>query len=228
MDGNENPVCDSIGVVPKLRLVIRSPGRFFGAVHGESGWECPLKYFLFLLLLQTTIGNIFAIILPASFLALEGGSMINPLFGLTVIRSFTDLVIINVSVILSVAATGGIALLVHAFLRTLGVRGRKDHTFKAVVYAYTPIMVLTAFGSVAVGMSVSLDLAYPGQHVSGYMAGLLALLPIPFAAWTLLLAVKGITSFHGIGAPRALLSLVLSGSVVMLALYALGLGSLPL
>ena len=213
MDGSENPVCDSIGVVPKLRLVIRSPGRFFGAVHGESGWECPLKYFLFLLLLQTTIGNIFALILPASFLALEGGSMINPLFGVTVIRSFTDLILINVSVILSVAATGGIALLVHAFLRALGVRGSKEHTFKVVVYAYTP---------------VSLELAYPGQHVSEQMAGFLALLPIPFALWAFILAVKGITSFHGIGAPRALLSLALSGSVIMLMLFALGLGSLPL
>ena len=219
-------VCVSMGVLSKMRLIVRKSGDFFRAVEGERGYECPVKFYLFLLLIQAVMGNVLILLVPAGLLAGMEGSLINPLLGMLIIRSLTDLILVNISVAISVLLTILIASFLHLFVRLMRGSGGPQATFKAVVYSYTPNVILTVIAAVIVAISLAVSLAYPSLEIIAYAYLAIPLISIPFLLWSLYLEVRGLSVFHRISGFKSLVAVVLSGVTMIAVVWAVTLGTM--
>jgi hypothetical protein len=219
-------VCESLGVLSKLRLIVRSNSRFFGAVDREFGYECPVKFYLFLLLIQAVMVNALIFLMPAGLLAGAEGSLINPLLGLLIIQSLTDLILVNISVAISVLMTILVASFIHLFVRLMKGSGGPLGTFKAIVYSYTPNVILTMLAAASVALSLALSVAYPSLGLVSCIYMIIPVMSLPFLAWSLYLQVKGLSVFHRISGIRALSAVVLSGAALLAVVWASTLGTM--
>jgi hypothetical protein len=218
-------VCESIGVKTKLRLVIASPGKFFRAVENEKGYECPIVYYLFLLLIQVIMSNIFIFLMPAGFLLSLEGFVINPLLGMLIIESFRDLIMINLSVGISIAVTFLVAFFVHCFVRLFKGVGGVEGTFKAIVYSYTPNMLLTVASTLLLAVFVAISLI-SSISLIGLVPVIIPFLTIFFFLWAIYLEVRGLAVFHKMTQWKALLTVILSGLILLAVVFIATMGNI--
>jgi hypothetical protein len=219
-------VCESIGVKTKLKLVVTNPRKFFKVVENEKGYECPIVYYLFLLLIQVIMSNIFIILMPAGFLLSLEGFVINPLLVMLIVESFRDLIMINLSVGISIVVTFLVAFFVHCFVRLFKGSGGIEGTFKAIIYSYTPNMLLTVASALLVAVFIAISLINTSISLIGLVPVIIPFFTIFFFLWAIYLEVRGLAVFHKMSQLKALLTVVLSGIILLVVVFIATMGNI--
>jgi hypothetical protein len=232
-----------MGVFTKFKMVLIHPGRFFNAVKPEKGYESPVKYYLFLLFIQIVIANAILYLSLTLGAAFFDPSLINPLMGLFTLTTVNNFLFANITLVLSVIVLFIMAGIMNVFLKALGGRAGMPDTFKGIVYAYTPNVILTIisvpiyllmfqmspiFGSSGVNITSGFD----PSALTAYMENIFSIITIMeilsviFLVWGLYLELKGLSTFHEISMFRVFGAIILTGVVLYLISFALLFGLL--
>lgn len=188
-----------MGVLQKFKLVLVHPGRFFDAVKGEQGYEPPVKFYLLLLLIDIVVMNAIMLFAASVFAPLSG---IDTGLGISTLLLYlvSDIVIANLSVVLSIIGTFIGAGLMHVLALIFGARRGYQNTYKAMIYSAAPsIFVWLALGLLLVNVWVAVA-AMAAVYI-----------------WVMALQIKGLSRFHEISALRAFL-IVFTPILVVLVL----------
>ncbi len=222
----------SMGVFTKFKMILRHPGKFFEAVKAEKGYEAPVKYYLFLLFIQIIIANAVLYLSLTMGAAFFNPSLINPLMSMFTITTVSNFLFANISLVLTIVILFVTAWFFNIFLRLFKGKGRMVDTFKGIVYAYTPNVILTIISipiSLLILFSILPSLS-PGNLllelnlVEMSLATLVfSLMSIAFLIWTLYLELKGLSIFHEISMLRVLGALIL-GIIVLYVIIGIVLG----
>jgi hypothetical protein len=197
-----------MGVLGKFRTVLAHPGQFFDAVKGEQGYEAPVKFYLFLLLIDLIAINAIMLFAASIFLPLSG---LDAGLGIGAISLLllSNLLIANLSVVLSIIGTFIGAGFMHIFAFIFGARKGYQNTYKAMIYSAAPsVLMWPLLGLLLVDLWAAMAAA-----AAVYI-------------WMLILQIKGLSRLHEISGARAfaivfapiLIALALMGVVILFVL----------
>lgn len=187
----ENPASASyseMGLVEKIKKVILSPSEFFERIKAEKGIGGAFKYLAILSLINLAVGIIgFAFNVP-SISPLGNLSTFLPLLGdLATVLGIVILVVIYIGgLILSFVGAG----FIHLFARLLKGKGDYSATYKALIYASTPSLLL----------------------------GWIPWVGIIFGIYSFYLSLKGISKLHEVSMGRALVMVFVIPCVIFLVI----------
>ena len=243
--GEKPPEPDAVqarpmGVTSRFKAVLAHPGKFFQAVKGEKGYEPPVKYYLFLMLIEIIVIN--ATLVAAIFLGLGTdaimGDAINIIeLGLGIASQF---IFVNIFIILGIVGVFIGAWLIGIFIRMFGGKGTTLDTFKGLVYAATPatiMIIITIPVSVFMEVSIFPELLSAGGTVPIELLStmnlyymIIFIIGAVFSIWGLYLSLKGQSIFHEISMGRVFLAMIVAGIVigVIVSLIQFGLMSMLL
>lgn len=215
----------TMGVVSKFKAVIAHPGKFFQAVKAEKGYEAPVKYYLFLMLIEIIVIN--ATLVAAIFLGLGTdaimGDAINILeLGLGIVTQF---IFVNIFILLGIVGVFIMSWIIGVFIRMFGGKGTTLDTFKGLVYAATPatiMIIITIPISVFMGISIlepalsSAAGTIPIELLSTMNLYYMIILIIGgvFSIWGLYLSLKGQSIFHEISMGKVFFAMIVAGIVI--------------
>jgi hypothetical protein len=177
-----------IGLVEKIKKVILSPSEFFERIKAERGVGEAFKYLAILSLVNLVVDIVSFILSIPSISPLGNLSTFLPLLGApaTALGIAIPLVIYIGSLILSFVKAG----FIHLFAKLLKGKGDFSATYKALVYASTPSLLL----------------------------GRIPWVGIIFAIYSFYLSLKGISKLHKVGMGRALIILFVIPVVIILVI----------
>jgi len=177
-----------MSIIEKIKKVVLSPSEFFGKIKAERGFVEAFKYLSILSLVNLVIG-IVALLLSISF--------ISPLGSLSIPLPFLDnLAILGGIVGLIVSYAVGLILcfiavgIIHLFAKLFKGSGDYSATYKALVYANTPSLLL----------------------------GWLPWIGIIFSLYSFYLLLKGISKLHSVSMLRALVIVIAAPALIILVI----------
>ncbi len=221
-ESTPEPGSKAMGVFSKFKMILRHPGKFFQAVKAEKGYEAPVKYYLFLLFIQIIIANAILYLSLTFGAAFFEPSLINPLLGMFAITTVNNFLFANIVLVLNIVFVFIAAWFFNIFIRLFKGRGRMVDTFKGIVYAYTPNVILTI-------IIIPIYLLILFSLIESFSAGTLfsmdiltlaplemtfAILSFVFVIWTLYLELKGLSIFHEISMLKVFVALIVGGVVL--------------
>jgi len=167
----------SMGFVEKIKKVILSPSEFFDAIKAEEGISQAFIYYAVLSLIFDILFGLSYIFIPV---ALTPSMPFKRLGVMWIIISY-------IAGLIFVFINAGIT---HIFTKILGGKGDYSATFKSLVYASTPTLLL----------------------------GWIPLIGVIFSIYTLYLTIKGISSLHSITMLRAFIAVLVIPSIIAIIL----------
>lgn len=203
----QKPGYQQMGVLEKFRMVITSPGHFFQAVKPEQGYEPPVKYFLFLLFVQLIVVNAIVYVSLAIGYAIFDPSMVNPLMTLFTVETISSLLFANLVIALGIFLIFVFSWMMDRFMQVVGGHGGLENTFKGIIYAYSPYVLL-----IIISLPISYLALYPGMMLIS--DAILYALEAIFILWCGYLVLRGLSVLHGVGMINAFAALVMAGAVV--------------
>ncbi|MCK4714549.1 MAG: YIP1 family protein [Candidatus Aenigmarchaeota archaeon] len=177
-----------MGVLRKFKTVLFHPREFFEAVKSEQGYETPVRFYLFLALIQMVMLNL--VVLAA--VSIDPSAMDPGLgFGTVLAMVFSNLIFTNIFVLVAVAITFVSAGYLHVFVRLFGGRGRYQNTYKLTVYSAAPVAFLL--------------LSLPAALISPYIVMVVAVIT---SLWAFIIQVTGLARLHGMTPGRIALMIL--------------------
>jgi hypothetical protein len=169
------------GVIEKLKLNILHPQEFFDRVRDEEGYEGPVKFYLLVELINLAIANIILLLLSTFVPSLtQIAGVLGPFDVLT--GMLNDILYANLTIILSILGTFLAAGIVHIFSLIFGAKGGYHSTYRALIYASGPSILILPFALIPLaGIFISFSILI----------------------YSLYLFLKGLSTFHNISMPRA-------------------------
>jgi hypothetical protein len=177
-----------IGLVEKIKKVILSPSEFFERIKAERGVGEAFKYLAILSLVNLVVGIVSFMLSIPSVTSLGNLSTFLPLLRApaTALGIAIPFVIYIGSLILSFVEAG----FIHLFAKLLKGKGEYSATYKALVYASTPSLLL----------------------------GWIPWVGIIFGIYSFYLSLKGISKLHEVSMGRALIILFVIPAVIILVI----------
>ena len=225
------PQYQKLGMMDKFRMVIRSPTVFFNMVKPEKDLETPVTYFLFLLFIQVIVSNAILIVSLAFGSMVFNISTINPLLGTLTALTVDNFISANVMIALTLVFVAFWSLILNFFIRLLGGKGAFVDTFKGVIYASSPNVLLTL---ISIPM-VAIVLLFPAGNVGAdgtpaieevilpllIVGGVQAVLQLVFLVWNVYLMLKGLSIFHEKSKLIVLAAIIVMGVVISIISFVL-------
>lgn len=158
--GKSNPKAP-MGFIEKIKKVILSPNEFFDAIKTEEGITQAFIYYAILSLIYSILFGIFYFLMPTFLGPMPFGEL--------------GIAMIVISYVVGLISVFIYAVITHIFTKIVGGNGNYSATFKSLVYASTPSLLL----------------------------GWVPMIGVIFAIFSLYLMIKGISKLHGITMLRA-------------------------
>ncbi len=210
----KKPLPEKPGFFWKLRNALFHPGRLFEAVKNEKGISKALGFFGILSFIDFMIALVVLLFAPYLLQSFTQNPFLQQILQYMLLSSLSSMLdplnlLVNYVVIFALTLLGAAA--VHLFVFVL--RGSKGfyQTYKALMYATAPLILLSLiFPLFLLSLIISLDYTLLAIVSMGLF--------VAAGFWSLYIGIKGLSKLHGISVLKAVVALVIIPFIVAIAL----------
>jgi len=189
-----------LGVLARYMMVLKNPGGFFLTIKDEKGFEPVMKFLLFFMLIFAVSFNIM-LILAVSVAPFIEGLDLGFGYAEVITMIISDLILLNILVLIAVGLTFVSVGILHIFVRLFGGTGNYLQTYKVGIYSSAPTIFMIPISI----FSVLLPIILPA------LATALLIVPficIFFSIWSLYLFFVGMKRLHSMTTGKVIVMII--------------------